>query len=283
VIGDWGWDPDVHGEITSRECQQAIADAMHKSLELLGDVKFVVNVGDSFYPDGVANKSDPQWETKWRRVYSKELRSVPWYSVYGNHDYHKDPCVCSDDISECAQVNSDVSNLDYFVMPNTSYFVEHPELGLEVIALDMNDLWNEHTCRWSPCPEKCAAILKNRTTAAFDLFYDRIAETGAENVLVFSHYPTDYFWAYPQFLDELRNASSHHIEYFGGHRHNVDQRSCTSTVPNNNWLVGGGGGWGCEGYGEEQGFVVGEIGADGNITTYPVFVDFNICCTHNQG
>lgn len=282
VIGDWGWDPDVHGEITSTACQQAIADAMHTSMETLGDVKFVINVGDSFYPDGVANKSDPQWDTKWRQIYSKTLRSVPWYSVYGNHDLHKDPCICSDDVAECAQVNHNTSDLDYFFMPNTSYFVEHEDLDLEVIALDMNDLWNEYTCKWSPCPKKCASVLKNRTAVAFDFFYERMAASEAGNLLVFSHYPTDYFWGHPQFLDELRNASSHHVEYFGGHRHNVDQRSTTSTAPNNNWLVGGGGGWGCEGYGEEQGFVVGEIGADGNVTTYPVLVDFNICCTHKK-
>lgn len=90
----------------------------------------------------------------------------------------------------------------------------------------------------------------------------------------------DYFWGFPEFLEELRNNETHRIHYFGGHRHNVDQTSTTSIEPNENWLSGGGGGMHCEAYGREQGFVVGEIGADGAISTYPVIVDFDICCNY---
>merc|ERR1712190_524076 len=96
VIGDWGFDSEIHGNTYSTSCQQAIADAMLEKFRELGDVKFIVNVGDSFYPHGVASKTDPQWSAKWRNIYSEELRSVPWYSVYGNHDLQHDPCSCSD-------------------------------------------------------------------------------------------------------------------------------------------------------------------------------------------
>eukprot|EP00429_Kryptoperidinium_foliaceum_P125862 CAMPEP_0176332876 /NCGR_PEP_ID=MMETSP0121_2-20121125/77297_1 /TAXON_ID=160619 /ORGANISM="Kryptoperidinium foliaceum, Strain CCMP 1326" /LENGTH=362 /DNA_ID=CAMNT_0017675777 /DNA_START=42 /DNA_END=1132 /DNA_ORIENTATION=+ len=204
VIGDWGWDPGHHGEIESRACQQAVADAMAETARLLGDVKFVVNVGDSFYHDGVSNRTDPQWDSKWRDVYAKELRSVPWYSVYGNHDYLKDPCACTGDLSKCAQVNPNTSDLDYFYMPNTSYYVELEHLKLEVIALDMNYYtWVNQTCPLTPCEEECRDNLKERNDAAFDLFYDRAAKSPADSLVVFSHYPTDYFWGFPDFLDEL--------------------------------------------------------------------------------
>eukprot|EP00928_Gymnodinium_smaydae_P065082 TRINITY_DN4827_c0_g1_i3.p5 TRINITY_DN4827_c0_g1~~TRINITY_DN4827_c0_g1_i3.p5 ORF type:complete len:112 (+),score=29.54 TRINITY_DN4827_c0_g1_i3:47-382(+) len=62
VLGDWGWDSSFHGNVRSRACQQAVADAMAAKQRDLGDVRFVLNVGDSFYPNGVANKSDPQHE-----------------------------------------------------------------------------------------------------------------------------------------------------------------------------------------------------------------------------
>jgi len=280
VLGDWGWDEEIHGEISSRACQQAVADAMAAKARELGDIKFVVNVGDSFYPGGVTNRSDPAWDSKWRNIYAQELRSVPWYSVYGNHDYHFDPCACTEDLQACAQINDDMTNLDYFYMPNTSYFVEHPELKLEVIALDMNYCtdWVKYTCHYSPCQAACMENLQRRMDSAFELFYRRAAESHAENLLIFSHYPTDYFeWA-PKFLDELRQNSTHRINYFGGHRHNVDRRSTTSISPNDSWLSGGGGGWGCEQYGKEQGFVVGEIGVDAGVRTYAVTIDFDICC-----
>ena len=50
------------------------------------DVNFVINVADSFYPDGVSSKDDPQWEVKWRQVYSPQVRAwVSWFLSYGVH------------------------------------------------------------------------------------------------------------------------------------------------------------------------------------------------------
>eukprot|EP00438_Fugacium_kawagutii_P010790 Skav220902 [mRNA] locus=scaffold3880:230679:231680:+ [translate_table: standard] len=45
-----------------------------------------------------------------------------------------------------------------------------------------------------------------------------------------------------KFLPELSNASRSSIVYFGGHRHNVDQRSVASIGKHTSWLSGGGGG-----------------------------------------
>jgi len=292
VIGDWGWDPDAHGDITSRACQRAVADKMAEVQQQLGDVKFVINVGDSFYPDGLVNQSDSQWQTKWRDVYVPSLRSIPWYSVYGNHDFHQDPCACSDDIQACAQINADINDLDYFYMPALNWFKEHPELGVEVIGMDLNHfMWGwmqdaspdaQHAwdCQWTPCPEKCKELMRVRSEQAFELFYERQRNSSATNLLVFSHYPTDYFSTRPEFVKALSDNSSHHIEYFGGHRHNVDQTSTVSIYPNNNWLSGGGGGWHCEQVEPQaQGFVVGEIADDLTIRTYSVLVDPTICCS----
>lgn len=294
VVGDWGYDGSQHGNV-NLPCQRAIADLMNETFYELGDVQFIVNVGDSFYPGGVTSKWDSQWDTKWRNMYPPELRTVPWYSVYGNHDYHQDPCACADDAAECAQVNSNISDLDYFYMPGYNWHKEHPELDLEVVALDMNHYmwaWLKKTpdhskcmwdCQYTPCPDKCSANMEKRAREAELLFHQRYSESSARNLLVFSHYPTDYYWSRPEFLDALSNASTHHVEFFGGHRHNTDQGSTTSISPNNNWLVGGGGGWSCdppdvEGVPVQQGFVVGKIHADSHVTTHGVFVDSAICC-----
>ncbi|CAK9067161.1 unnamed protein product [Durusdinium trenchii] len=281
VIGDWGWDEVAHGNIQSRHCQNLIADQMHATFAELEDVKFVINVGDSFYPTGVTSEDDEQWGSKWRQVYSAELRSVPWYSVYGNHDMLADNGTCSNDEQYAAQINYDMKDLDHFFMPGFSWFIEHEDLDLEVLALDLNDLWEEHTCRHSLCKEECATVIAERTDAAWELFYSRMEMSNASNLLVFSHYPTDYFWAYPDVIGNLSGAKrpgglERHVEYFGGHRHNVDQTSTTSIAPKNNWLVGGGGGWSCDG--REQGFLVGEIFDDGSVVTRPVLVDYCACC-----
>lgn len=99
-------------------------------------------------------------------------------------------------------------------------------------------------------------------------------------MVVFSHYPTDYLHAGgrgPELLAGLRDASKHHIEYFGGHRHGVDQTSTASIAPNNNWLVGGGGGWGTDA--PQQGFIVVEVDQDYVVHTYPVLLDPAVCAS----
>lgn len=267
---------------------------MDEVMTELGDVKFVVNVGDSFYPNGVASKDDEQWDIKWRNVYSQELRSVPWYSVYGNHDYHHDPGVCSDVIADGAQINGDINDLDTFYMPSYNWFREIPELELEIVGLDLNNymnMWNNNTpasqheftdCRYTACESSCYSRMKSRAVDGFNLFKERSAATSAKNMIVFSHYPTDYWWdtnsddPSHDFLAGLRDGSRYHLEYFGGHRHNVDQNTTTSIFPNSGWLSGGGGGWGCDG--GQQGFVVGEIAADGTMTTRSVLIDAGLCC-----
>jgi len=288
VIGDWGFDEKSHGNVNDTDCQKAIADAMERKMEELGDVQFIINVGDSFYPSGVKSKDDPQWDTKWRNIFPRTVRSVPWYSVYGNHDYHIDPCSCSSDPADCAQVNWDIDDRDYFYMPGYNWYKAHPELNLEVVGLDLNKYfagWNRsmkasdlvfEDCQWSKCKQDCLGNSDARAIQGFNLFADRFEHSPFKNLLVFSHYPTDYFSSVPDFLANLSRADKHDIVYVGGHRHNVDNTSTWNTSPNQNWVVGGGGGWSCDG--PSQGFLVVTIDADYNMHTTPELVDYNICC-----
>lgn len=293
VVGDWGYDKWSHGwDINGSYCQSLIADTMLKKMEELGDVEFIINVGDSFYPSGVTGKSDWAWNAKWRDMYNQKLRNVPWYSVYGNHDYHVDPCICSDDPNACAQVNYDINNREFFYMPGYNWIHEHADLGLEVVAMDTNQFmmgWNrsitkdEQTfedCKYTACEDTCYNRTRDRTRDAFKLFNERSQNSSARNLLVFSHYPTDYFYSEPDFIAGLSDNSKHDIFYFGGHRHNTDNYTTMRTGPNVNWVVGGGGGWSCDG--KQQGFVVGEIAPDARIQTYSVLVDYDTCCIDRE-
>jgi len=295
VLGDWGWDPYVHGwNVNKPHCQNLIAQKMLEKSRELGDVKFVINVGDSFYPGGVTSKTDPQWDLKWRNIYHQELRDVPWYSVYGNHDYLRDSCACANFTSEmtCNLITDRTDDRNFFYMPDVNFFSEHPELGLEVVALDMNTIewgWNRHAqpdeqcaleaCARTTCQETCEINLKKRARDGLQLLRDRLKQSTHTNMVVFSHYPTDYFWdsSTTDMLELLRDKTEdRHIEYFGGHRHSTDNTSTIPTRPNNNWLVGGGGGWGCDS--ATQGFVVGEIDANYKLRTYSVLVPHWDCC-----
>ena len=67
----------------------AIAAAMNEYAEK-NDRKpdFVLALGDNFYPEGVINAEDPQFQHSWEHVFliHQNLR-VPWKVVLGNHDY----------------------------------------------------------------------------------------------------------------------------------------------------------------------------------------------------
>jgi len=64
--------------------QQEVANAMSK-YDTENNVEFLLNLGDSFYQNGVESVKDKLWETAWNKVYDGDY---PWYSILGNHDYH---------------------------------------------------------------------------------------------------------------------------------------------------------------------------------------------------
>ena len=121
------------------------------------------------------------------------------------------------------------------------YFRPVPKFDMEIVALDLNHFqegWDRTLvygdlgladCQYTPCEETCLPRAKARSEASMDLFWDRHEKSKAKNLLVFSHYPTDFFdRGDPKFLRGLRNKTAHDIVYFGGHRHSTDIREYSS-------------------------------------------------------
>ena len=50
-------------------------------------IDFLVALGDNFYNNGVASTKDPLWKSLYRDVYNYPSLQVPWYAIFGNHDY----------------------------------------------------------------------------------------------------------------------------------------------------------------------------------------------------
>ncbi len=85
VFGDWG---------TGNAQQKAVAEAMARYAQMSkthNPVQFVISTGDNFYEDGVSSVDDPQWETKFEKMYDKKRLPMPFISVLGNHDWRLDP------------------------------------------------------------------------------------------------------------------------------------------------------------------------------------------------
>lgn len=78
VIGDWG---------TGGSLQRKVGNSILLQHQELGGYTAVVSTGDNIYPAGVASAGDQQWNSKFLKMYSKELLDLPWVAVLGNHDY----------------------------------------------------------------------------------------------------------------------------------------------------------------------------------------------------
>ena len=82
AIGDWGRRGQFH--------QREVGLAMEQAAAELGS-RFVLSVGDNFYPDGVASVTDTHWRESFEDIYAGPHLQTPWYVALGNHDYHGEP------------------------------------------------------------------------------------------------------------------------------------------------------------------------------------------------
>jgi acid phosphatase len=120
AVGDWGRE--------GSEPQRRVAEAMAAAADEI-DNRFVVSVGDNFYPAGVRSVTDPQWVTSFEDVYTAASLQTPWYVALGNHDYRG---------SARAQVRYSHGH-PRWRMPSRYFKVSGADLGmpqLEIFVLD---------------------------------------------------------------------------------------------------------------------------------------------------
>jgi hypothetical protein len=48
---------------------------------------FLIALGDNFYNNGVASTSDSLWTSMYKNIYNYDSLQIPWYAIFGNHDY----------------------------------------------------------------------------------------------------------------------------------------------------------------------------------------------------
>eukprot|EP01039_Chlorochromonas_danica_P006111 gene6111-6729_t len=140
--------------------------------------KFVLGLGDNFYPRGVTSSHDPQFQDSWRDVFllHPSLR-VPWKMVLGNHDYdgnahaqidyHYDETFNGDRLWYCP---------DY----NYQFSLQQPA-AVDFFALDTNG---------------CQFLVKGQQPSLVPKLHDYISslkeqlkESQAEWKFVFGHHP----------------------------------------------------------------------------------------------
>lgn len=175
-------------------------------------------LGDNFYPKGVKDSSDPQWQQKFLDPYGKPcLSHLPFYAVLGNHDY-KGRAAAQIDYSEMQ---------NFWHMPHRFYSVQFGQLA-KVIAIDSNIL------------DVCGSA----THCTIDFLREALSDTNIPLRIVIGHHPissssskysgTLQGWVLQKLLCNQR------ITYISGHSHHIEHRQvpdCSLEL----FIAGGGG------------------------------------------
>jgi acid phosphatase len=128
ALGDWGRNGDRHQAAVAQAMAQAAAEVRSR---------FVVSVGDNFYPAGVQSADDPQWRTSFEEVYAAPSLQTPWYAALGNHDYRGRPG------AQLAYARRD----NRWRMPDRNYLISATESGvpnLDIFVLDTTPMVGDY-------------------------------------------------------------------------------------------------------------------------------------------
>lgn len=89
---------------TTDGCQEKIAGLINREIEARAQtsapVKFVISLGDHFYPGSFAHENHTDFARKWGDVYAGGNGSdIVWYGTHGNHDFNVREmwCLCPGD------------------------------------------------------------------------------------------------------------------------------------------------------------------------------------------
>jgi len=85
--GDWGRNlPSSKSESGVNFEESVVANRINEVATTIRPA-FMCVLGDNFYDNGVTSTTDPLWTTYYRSLYTAPATFVPWYPVFGNHDY----------------------------------------------------------------------------------------------------------------------------------------------------------------------------------------------------
>jgi acid phosphatase len=137
ALGDWGRDGQFD--------QKPVADQMGVAAEQV-KARFVLTVGDNFYPDGTGTITDAHWKASFEDVYTHPALQVPWRPTLGNHDYHVDPAAQIDYSARSprwrmparhyvvSETGPDGATLDIFILDTTPMLVDDEDGGKATTA-----------------------------------------------------------------------------------------------------------------------------------------------------
>lgn len=204
IVGDWGR--------RGNQDQRRVARAMQQNA-LVTPPRFVISVGDNFYPRGVSTTSDPLWAEAFENVYDGRELDCPWYAILGNHD-HKQSVQAEIDYSRKSR---------RWKMPAAYY--KHteeisPGISADFFFIDTTPIVSHQPAFWS------AFITGSSTKQQITWLEESLRASSARWKIVVGHHPIISAGPHGEETALVREVKplleKYGVHaYFNGHEHNL--------------------------------------------------------------
>ena len=203
AVGDWG----QRGSKPQKEVAAAMTQIANQRAP-----KFIISLGDNFYPDGVVSAADEHWQQSFESVYSAASLQVPWYPVLGNHDR-----------KGVAMAQVAYSQLSSRWRMPSAYYWRNESLpdgtGIDFFFLDTNLIIADHAGIH-------AIFAGDKANDQITWVDQALAASKAHWKIVIGHHPVYSGGPYgstPELLAVLKPIlDRHHVHaYLAGHEHNM--------------------------------------------------------------
>lgn len=115
--------------------QKPVAAMMGRMAENIG-IECVVAAGDVHHFEGVRSTSDPLWLTNYELIYDHPELMIPWYAIFGNHEYRGNPQAVID--------YSHISGRWNMPAPYYTKVLESDGITLRLVMIDTAPLINKY-------------------------------------------------------------------------------------------------------------------------------------------
>lgn len=150
---------------------------------------FLIALGDNFYSSGVSSTSDSLWTSLYSNIYNYDSLQVPWYAIFGNHDYGSKNGLGSlqAQIDFGEQKYDEKWNAGYCYLK--SFTIPDSTTDLDVVFIDTTLIAPEETYVTS----RSSGISQDAQTAKqqeqLDCLEAYLSASTAEFLVVAGHYP----------------------------------------------------------------------------------------------
>lgn len=206
LLGDWGRGGAFHQKSVAYQMRD---EAMKKSVD------FVFSMGDNFYPSGVNSTDDAGWRESFENVYGFKSLNVPWYTVFGNHDYGGSIQAQL----EYGKINKRWATKERYYSFEKS--IPHSTQKVLFVFIDTNPF--DHTLSRSSHTD----LAKQDTLAQMKWLQQLLASSTAHWKIMIGHHPLFTTGARKEQSPDIRNSflpliTKYQVNaYFSGHEHDL--------------------------------------------------------------